>query len=291
VLQLPPYTLLLQSLLLQGIGYYKPLTQFSKGEYPGANQLQDDLAIIAGKLGYAPKTNGASIATATPMPATVSGATANSIAFGVVQKAGEPEFFKFQAAAGPATVKSQLTPSFTNAMGGVDNRADLDMRVTVTDASGAVIATLNPPSFDNANTLEVAESAINIPAAGVYYVAVAGAGSGDPKSGGYSDYGESCCCLLLLLLLLVVLFAFSALHVLGAGTCNDRYILLLMSPCLCTCSRRLIAQGLHRHTLLPSLVMCPDPSLLALLSSPGLCCRVPWAFCSVPDLPSPPRRS
>jgi hypothetical protein len=191
VLQLPPYTLLLLSLLLQGIGYYKPLTQFSKGEYPGANQLQDDLAIIAGKLGYAPKTNGASIATATPMPATVSGATASSIAYGAVQKAGEPEFFKFQAAAGPATVKSQLTPSFTNAMGGVDNRADLDMRVTVTDASGAVIATLNPPSFDNANTLEVAESAINIPAAGVYYLAVAGAGSGDPKSGGYSDYGES----------------------------------------------------------------------------------------------------
>jgi hypothetical protein len=125
------------------------------------------------------------------LPATVQDATASSIAYGVVQKAGAPEYFKFQASAGSATVKAQLTPSFTNAMGGVDNRADLDMRVVVTDASGAVIKSLNPPSFDNAATLEVAEESITLPADGVYYVAVAGAGSGDPKTTGYSDYGEA----------------------------------------------------------------------------------------------------
>jgi hypothetical protein len=182
--------LLLHLLLLQGIGYYKPLTQFSKGEYPGANQLQDDMAIIAGKLGYAPKTNGDSIATATGLTATINGATASSTAYGVVAQAGVPEFFKFQAAAGSSTIKTQLTPSFTNAIGGVDNRADLDMRVTVYDANGAVVATLDPPSFENAKTLEIAESAVTLPADGIYYVAVAGAGSGDPKSTGYSDYGE-----------------------------------------------------------------------------------------------------
>jgi hypothetical protein len=33
--------LLLLLLLLQGIGYYKPLTQFSKGEYTGANQVRE----------------------------------------------------------------------------------------------------------------------------------------------------------------------------------------------------------------------------------------------------------
>ncbi|MEQ1530778.1 MAG: zinc-dependent metalloprotease family protein, partial [Methylococcales bacterium] len=29
---------------IMGIGYYKPVTQWSKGEYPGANNLQDDVA-------------------------------------------------------------------------------------------------------------------------------------------------------------------------------------------------------------------------------------------------------
>uniref|UniRef100_A0A383V6Z4 Peptidase C-terminal archaeal/bacterial domain-containing protein n=1 Tax=Tetradesmus obliquus TaxID=3088 RepID=A0A383V6Z4_TETOB len=176
---------------IMGIGYYKPLTQFSKGEYPGANQLQDDLAIIAAKIGYAPKVNGDSMATATGLKIdSTSGSTASSIAYGVVAQAGVPEFFKFMASAGPATVKTQLTPSFTNTLGSVDNRADLDMRVTVYDAAGAIVTTLDPASFENAATLEIAESPVTLPADGVYYVGVTGAGSGDPKSTGYSDYGS-----------------------------------------------------------------------------------------------------
>jgi hypothetical protein len=264
-------------LLLQGIGYYKPLTQFSKGEYPGANQLQDDLAIIAGKLGYAPKVNGDSIATATPMPATITGATASSVAYGVVQKAGAPEYFKIQAAAGSATIRSQLTPSYTNTMGGVDNRADLDMRVTVIDASGTVIANLNPPSFDNAATLEVAASAINLPADGVYYVAVAGAGSGYPKSGGYSDYGEGCC------------YCFSsALHVPSpVDTCIElafwvsHFAMLMPSPT--TCTDTLLVR-------LPTSDVALTVLCLPCCLSPCALCRVPWAFCSASDLHSPRRR-
>ncbi len=31
---------------IMGSGYYKSVTQWSKGEYPGANQLQDDLAVM-----------------------------------------------------------------------------------------------------------------------------------------------------------------------------------------------------------------------------------------------------
>ncbi|WP_305803521.1 hypothetical protein, partial [Thiolapillus sp.] len=36
---------------IMGVGYYKNVTQWSKGEYPDASQVQDDLAIIDGKLG------------------------------------------------------------------------------------------------------------------------------------------------------------------------------------------------------------------------------------------------
>src|SRR4030095_5463619 len=35
---------------IMGVGYYNNVTQWSKGEYPDANQTQDDVAIITGKL-------------------------------------------------------------------------------------------------------------------------------------------------------------------------------------------------------------------------------------------------
>lgn len=37
---------------IMGRPYYKNVTQWSKGEYPGANNTQDDIAILASQLGY-----------------------------------------------------------------------------------------------------------------------------------------------------------------------------------------------------------------------------------------------
>jgi hypothetical protein len=47
-----------------GTSYYSLLSQWSKGEYQYAGQTQDDIAIIAGKVGYAPPSNGNSLANA-----------------------------------------------------------------------------------------------------------------------------------------------------------------------------------------------------------------------------------
>uniref|UniRef100_A0A6B2KXD9 Disintegrin domain-containing protein n=1 Tax=Arcella intermedia TaxID=1963864 RepID=A0A6B2KXD9_9EUKA len=41
---------------IMGVGYYKTITQFSKGEYTGANNKEDDISIIGGQLGYVEKT-------------------------------------------------------------------------------------------------------------------------------------------------------------------------------------------------------------------------------------------
>jgi hypothetical protein len=43
---------------IMGASYYRNITQWSKGEYPDANNQQDDLAIIAGHLGYLPDEDG-----------------------------------------------------------------------------------------------------------------------------------------------------------------------------------------------------------------------------------------
>ena len=56
---------------IMGNSYYNNVTEWSKGEYPDANQTQDDLAIIEGKLGYTPDDHGDTFATATLPSGTV----------------------------------------------------------------------------------------------------------------------------------------------------------------------------------------------------------------------------
>eukprot|EP00775_Hariotina_reticulata_P009441 gene9441-9606_t len=93
---------------IMGVGYYKPLTQWSKGEYTGANQLQDDVAIITNKLGALPPGNGNSISLATPLVPVVSGSTATATASGIVAVAGQQDFFSFQASAGSINIAAQV---------------------------------------------------------------------------------------------------------------------------------------------------------------------------------------
>ena len=58
---------------IMGVGYGRDLSQWSKGEYPLANNLEDDLAIMQGKFGLRPDEAGATVATAASMVATGSG--------------------------------------------------------------------------------------------------------------------------------------------------------------------------------------------------------------------------
>jgi hypothetical protein len=48
-----------------GVGYYMPLTQWSRGEYSGANTQEDDLAVMATFVPVAPDDHGNSMASAT----------------------------------------------------------------------------------------------------------------------------------------------------------------------------------------------------------------------------------
>ncbi len=61
---------------IMGVGYYRSLTQWSKGDYANANNTQDDLAIIAAKVPYVADDHGNTAATATQLNV----GTASSIA-------------------------------------------------------------------------------------------------------------------------------------------------------------------------------------------------------------------
>src|SRR6185436_5752509 len=53
---------------IMGVGYYKNLSQWSKGEYAGANNTQDDLAIIQTYIAFRADDHGNTSAAATMLP-------------------------------------------------------------------------------------------------------------------------------------------------------------------------------------------------------------------------------
>ena len=153
---------------IMGVGYYESLVQFSRGEYSGANNSQDDLAIIASYVGYRADDHGDTAATATVLP-TVSSWTVS----GVISSSADVDVFSFDTGSGPVVIS--LNP---------DNRsANLDILAELRDANGALVATSNPLGALNAS--------FNLSlSAGTYFLHVRGTGEGDPLTTGYSAYGS-----------------------------------------------------------------------------------------------------
>ena len=154
---------------IMGTGYYQALTQWSKGEYAGANNTQDDLAIItSGTYGftYRADDHGNTMATATKLIA-----DGNSVfATGIVERNTDIDMFQF-------TVVAQGTVSFDIISGSRD--ANLDILAKIYNSAGEVIAISDSPTTLNA-------SFNNTLVAGIYYLSIEGTG----KAGVYSDYGS-----------------------------------------------------------------------------------------------------
>lgn len=161
---------------IMGTGYTRPITQWSRGEYAGANNTaQDDLLVIADH--GAPRRaddHAGNMAAATPVPW---GETTP----GVVTDAADRDWFSFQGG-GPAQI--MVVPAAT--------APNLDVAVTAYDGTGAVLARSDPASalvhYDRASGTD-AQITLDLPV-GTYYVEVRGAGAGDPLTTGYSAYGS-----------------------------------------------------------------------------------------------------
>ncbi|QEF98823.1 Calx-beta domain protein [Stieleria maiorica] len=156
---------------IMGVGYYKELTQWSRGEYAYANNTQDDLAIITGNngFGYRADDHGDTRATASVLSSD-QGAV---IQAGIVERNDDDDLFTFLTDAG--TVSFDVTP--------FERGPNLDIYAALLDATGALIVASNP-----VGSLSATLSATL--AAGQYYVQVTGAGQGDALTTGYTDYGS-----------------------------------------------------------------------------------------------------
>ncbi|MBH9576233.1 PKD domain-containing protein [Inhella proteolytica] len=160
---------------IMGVGYYQALVQWNKGEYSGANNVQDDYVVMQGNgLPLRADDHGDSAATATPLPGVNGGGVTSASATGVIERPTDVDVFSFNAGAGPLSLT--LSPAARS--------PNLDALLTLRDAAGTVLASINPTEALNAS------ASLSLPSAGTYTLWVQGTGKGDPLGTGYTSYGS-----------------------------------------------------------------------------------------------------
>lgn len=159
---------------IMGVGYSRNVVQWSKGEYTGANNSEDDLDVIAGKCGYRTDDYGDTPATSTVV--TAAGGTALD-ASGRIERNTDVDVVAFVAGAGPATI---TVNSFSSQLA---NAGNLDIQLQLLDGSYAVVASAKPTGKTSA-TLNATLTT------GVYYLRIFNDGEPTPPSTGYTTYGS-----------------------------------------------------------------------------------------------------
>jgi len=154
---------------IMGAGYYQPVTQWSKGEYPGANNFQDDIAVIS-SAGTPLRPDDYPNTTANAVP--LSGDPSAVQQTGIIERNTDLDVFTFYTGGGNV--------QFNIASGSI--APDLDLSVKLVDASGNTVASANPATSLSASIT----ATLN---AGQYYLQIDGVGYGDLTTG-YSDYAS-----------------------------------------------------------------------------------------------------
>ncbi|MEU4391091.1 pre-peptidase C-terminal domain-containing protein [Kribbella sp. NPDC023855] len=161
---------------IMGVGYSKAISQWSKGEYSGANNKEDDFAVV-GQNGLALRGddhgNGTADATALTLGTAVKGVYAND---------SDVDTFRVDLSAG----------TFTFAASAAASGANLDIRLQLLNSAGTVVATADPASGQsNSGTPTGLSASINRQVtAGRYYLRIENTGYGNPLNTGYSTYGS-----------------------------------------------------------------------------------------------------
>ena len=153
---------------IMGLGFGANVTQWSQGEYTGANEPEDDLAMIASdrnEINYRSDDHSNTNTFATKI--------SNHIkTLGVIGSRHDVDVFEFESSGRSVRINVDVA--------GV--AANLDVLARLFDIQGRLIFVSNPRS-----SLAVSFS-VDLPA-GTYFLQVTGTGLGDPATG-YSDYGS-----------------------------------------------------------------------------------------------------
>ena len=171
---------------IMGVSYNRNISQWSAGEYPGANNQEDDVAIITSRLGLRADDHADTYSGATPLVTSAGGIVAATTVErdinnahpenkGIIGSRADVDVFTFTAAAGPLnlTVAPIRMPAHTTG-------ANLDIRVELIAAGGALVAATGA----DGNPGAVLSRTVS---AGRYYLYVSGVGDSVTP---YSDYGS-----------------------------------------------------------------------------------------------------
>jgi hypothetical protein len=156
---------------IMGVGYYKLLVQWSRGEYLSANNTENDLSKITTLNGFGYRADAVSNTIAGA--AALSGSAGSFSASGILETTGDLDVYSFSTAGG--------TCSFSAAGDSLSQNVDASLELL--DASGAVIASANPDTLTDASVTAA------LPA-GTYYLRISGTGRGDVLADGYSNYAS-----------------------------------------------------------------------------------------------------
>ena len=155
---------------IMGVGYSQNLSQWSRGEYPGANNVEDDFTVIRSNgLSFRTDDHGNSSAAATYLTA----GTQVSVD-GNLETNTDTDVFAFTTGAGPISIS--VSP--------VKYGPNVDLLVELRDSAGTLVSSGNPVA-----TLGV--TLAPTVSAGTYFLTVRG--TGKPANGtdyGYSNYGS-----------------------------------------------------------------------------------------------------
>ncbi len=150
---------------IMGVGYYQEVSQWSKGDYALANNLQDDTAIIAGVTGYRADAHGDSILNATLLTGTSLSAS------GIIERRADADLFAFTTGAGPVSFTAVPAAPSPN----------LDLQLALYDGLGNLVTSASPATLNASLSTTLTQ--------GTYYLAVDGVGTGSPLTA-YDDYGS-----------------------------------------------------------------------------------------------------
>jgi Fibronectin type III domain/Metallo-peptidase family M12B Reprolysin-like len=161
---------------IMGIGYSRPVTQWSKGDYKGANNGQDDLSVITDNgLALRPDEAGS-----TPSPT-----TAPPTGSAYITSDADRDVYALGICSGPLSLAADSASS----------SPDLDLKLSLLDVTGGTMAVDNPTSRAGNPSRDVAigmnATVSRTVAEDWYFVSVEGVGNGSPSKGydGYASVG------------------------------------------------------------------------------------------------------
>ena len=161
---------------IMGSGYGKPITQWSRGDYSGANNQQNDLMVInAGGAPLRPDEAVGTVAATTGPPSGTAYITADD----------DRDVYKLGVCSGEMSLAAN--PAAVS--------PDLDISLSLLDRTGKTVTSVNPGSTAGSPARDVARgmdaSISRNLKSGAYWVSVEGVGHGKPTTGydGYASLG------------------------------------------------------------------------------------------------------